>query len=105
MAVQKGLTGFLVVDDGAVKAIQKRANLLPSGVANVQGHFRRGDLIGILDDTGTERARGIIRFNDREMIRILGLHTEDVKNTLGPEKGHIVMRPDWTVLAGEEGKP
>tara|TARA_B110001454_G_scaffold216260_1_gene239205 strand:+ start:2687 stop:3862 length:1176 start_codon:yes stop_codon:yes gene_type:complete len=105
MAVQKGLTGFLVVDDGAVKAIQRRANLLPSGVANVQGHFRRGDLIGILDDTGTEQARGIVRFDDREIVRILGLHTEDVKNTLGPEKGHIVMRPDWTVLAGEKGKP
>ncbi|MBI71259.1 MAG: glutamate 5-kinase [Gemmatimonadetes bacterium] len=105
MAVQKGLTGFIVIDDGAVRAIKKRANLLPSGVVNVKGHFRRGDLIGVLDKAGTEQARGIVRFDDREMIRILGMHTDEVKTTLGHQKGHVVMRPDWAVLAGEEGKP
>ena len=71
----------------------------------MKGHFRRGDLIGVLDKAGTEQARGIVRFDDREMIRILGMHTDEVKTTLGPQQGHVVIRPDWAVLAGEEGKP
>ncbi|NIQ52951.1 MAG: glutamate 5-kinase, partial [Gemmatimonadetes bacterium] len=48
MAVQKGLRGSLVVDDGAVRAIRRRASLLPSGIVGVRGHFRRGDLVSVV---------------------------------------------------------
>ena len=105
MAVQKGLTGSLVVDDGAVHALRRRASLLPRGVVGVQGNFRRGDLVAVLDARGVEHARGIVRFDDREVERIRGLHTREVKQKLGVEHGHVVMRPDRMVLAGEEGKP
>lgn len=102
MAVQKGLTGSLVVDDGAVRAIRRRASLLPSGVVGVQGRFRRGDLVSVVDDRGVERARGIVRFDDRDVERIRGLHTLEVKNRLGSDHSHVVMRPDRMVLVGEE---
>jgi glutamate 5-kinase len=104
MAVQKGLQGYLVIDDGAVHAIQRRASLLPSGIIGVGGRFRRGDLISVVDDDGVEHARGIVRFDDRDVERIRGLHTEDVRDALGVDHGHVVMRPDRMVLAGEEGK-
>jgi len=104
MAVQKGLRGYLVVDDGAVRAIRGRASLLPSGVVGVGGRFRRGDLVAVVDGQGKEQARGIVRFDDRDVERIRGLHTMQVKTTLGVEHGHVVMRPDRMVLAGEEGK-
>lgn len=99
MAVQKGLHGYLVVDDGAVAAIRRRASLLPSGIVSVRGRFRRGDLVSVVDGAGTEHARGIVRFDDRQVERILGLHTADVRTTLGVEHGHVVMRPDRMVLA------
>lgn len=99
MAVQKGLSGYLVVDDGAVAALRRRASLLPSGVVGVRGHFRRGDLVSVVDDAGTEHARGIVRFDDREVERIRGLHTADVRTALGVDHGHVVMRPDRMVLA------
>ena len=102
MAVQKGLKGSLIVDDGAVKAIRRRASLLPSGVVGVQGRFRRGDLVSVVDDRGVERARGIVRFDDRDVERIRGLHTLEVKNRLGTDHSHVVMRPDRMVLVGEE---
>lgn len=104
MAVQKGLSGALVVDDGAVRALRRRASLLPSGVVRVQGRFRRGDLVAILDVNGVEQARGIVRFDDREVDRIRGLHTLEVKAALGADSSHVVMRPDRMVLAGEEGR-
>jgi glutamate 5-kinase len=105
MAVQKGLSGALVVDDGAVRAIRRRASLLPSGIVRVQGRFRRGDLVSVVDTEGVEQARGIVRFDDREVDRIRGLHTLDVKATLGGgDSSQVVMRPDRMVLADEEGK-
>ncbi len=103
MAVQKGLQGHLVVDDGAVAALRRRASLLPSGIVEVGGHFRRGDLISVLDGKGIEQARGIVRFDDREVERIRGLHTDQVREALGVDHGHVVMRPDRLVLAERGG--
>lgn len=102
MAVQKGLTGSLVVDDGAVRAIKRRASLLPSGIVDVRGRFRRGDLVSVVDASGVERARGIVRFDDRDVEQIRGLHTDQVKDALGVDHGHVVMRPDRMVLVEEE---
>lgn len=104
MAVQKGLSGALVVDDGAVQALRRRASLLPSGIVRVQGRFRSGDLVAVLDQDGVEQARGIVRFDDRDVDRIRGLHTLEVKAALGGGRGQVVMRPDRIVLAGEEGR-
>ena len=104
MAVQRGLAGALVVDEGALDAIRRRASLLPSGVVGVRGRFRRGDLVAVVDSSGVEHARGIVRFDDRDVERIRGLHTLDVKQALGTTHGHVVMRPDRMVLAGEQGR-
>jgi len=101
MVAQKGLTGALVVDQGAVRAIQGRANLLPSGIVGLKGRFRRGDLVAVMDTDGVERARGIVRFDDRELERIRGLHTAQVKEALGPDRSRVVMRPDRMVLLDE----
>jgi glutamate 5-kinase len=94
MATQSGLPGALVIDDGAVHAIRKRASLLPKGIVEVVGRFRRGDLVSLLDASGVERARGIVRFDDREVARIRGLHSTEVAASLGRPAGRVVMRPD-----------
>jgi glutamate 5-kinase len=105
MATQKGLLGYVVIDDGAVRAIRSKASLLPSGIVGVGGRFRRGDLVSVVDAGGTEHARGIVRFDDREVDRIRGLHTAEVRAALGVQHGHVVMRPDRMVLAVEhEGR-
>lgn len=101
MAAQRGLTGALVVDDGAVKAIKRKASLLPRGVVRVEGRFRRGDVVSVIDLEGREHARGIVRFDDRDVERIRGLHTLEVREALGEGLGHVVMRPDRMVLVGE----
>lgn len=102
MAVQKGLTGSLVVDDGALAAIRRSASLLPRGVVAVQGRFRKGDLVSVLDMAGNERARGIVRFDDRDVERIRGMHTGEVRDAVGDRSAHVVMRPDRMVLMQTE---
>ncbi|MDX1645934.1 MAG: glutamate 5-kinase [Longimicrobiales bacterium] len=103
MAVQKGLRGALVVDDGAVEAIRRRASLLPSGITGIRGRFQRGDLVSVVDDEGVERARGIVRFDDRDVEQIRGLHTMEVRDALGVDHGHVVIRPDRMVLLDDDG--
>ena len=102
MAVQRGLAGGLVVDDGAVSAIRGRASLLPRGIVEVVGRFRKGDLVSVVDLRGVEQARGIVRFDDRELERIRGLHSRDFEQVLGREVGAAVMRPDRMFIIDEE---
>jgi len=102
MAAQRGLTGALVVDEGAVAAIKRRASLLPRGIVRVEGRFRKGDLVSVIDVQGVEHARGIVRFDDHQVERIRGLHTMEVKEALGETQGNVVMRPDRMVLVGDE---
>jgi glutamate 5-kinase len=102
MAVQRGLGGAIVVDEGAVRALRGRANLLPSGIVGVQGRFRRGDLIAVVDSEGVEHARGIVRLDDRDVEKVRGLHTVDAKLTLGRDRSQVIMRPDRMVLMDEE---
>jgi len=104
MAVQRGLGGSIVVDEGAIEAIRRRANLLPSGIVEVRGHFRRGDLIAVLDRSGVEQARGIALMDDRDVDKVRGLHTLDARGALGPDRSQVVMRADRMVLVGEEGR-
>lgn len=102
MAVQRGLGGAIVVDQGAVEALRARANLLPSGIVGVRGRFRRGDLIAVVDADGVEHARGIVRMDDREVDRVRGLHTLDARSLLGEDRSQVVMRPELMVLIDDE---
>ena len=102
MAVQRRLEGSLVVDDGAVSAIRGRASVLPRGIVEVLGRFRKGDLVSVVDRAGVERARGIVRFDDRDVERIRGLHSSDLEQVLGREVGAVVMRSDRMFIMDEE---
>ena len=102
MAVQRRLEGSLVVDDGAVSAIRGRASLLPRGIVEVVGRFRKGDLVSVVDRAGVERARGIVRFDDRDVERIRGLHSSDLEQVLGREVGAVVVRSDRMFIMDEE---
>jgi glutamate 5-kinase len=104
MAVQRRLGGGLVVDDGAVSAIRGRSSLLPRGIVEVVGRFRKGDLVSVVDRAGVECARGIVRFDDREVERIRGLHSRDLEQALGREVGSVVMRSDRMFITDEEQK-
>jgi glutamate 5-kinase len=43
-----------------------------------------------------------VRFDDRELERIRGLHSRDFEQVLGREVGAAVMRPDRMFIIDEE---
>ena len=98
MSVQAQPIGAVVVDDGAVAAIRQKASLLPRGITGVQGRFCRGDLISVIDQDGIERARGLVRFDEREIEQILGLHSSEAAAVLGERGNGVVIRPDRMVI-------
>lgn len=76
--------GTIVVDDGARKAVECQGkSLLPIGVMNVEGTFRKGDVVAIRDATGAEFARGLSNYSAADIQRIQKLKTEQIAAALG----------------------
>jgi glutamate 5-kinase len=76
--------GTLVVDDGARKVLEKQGkSLLAIGVTDVQGAFRKGDIVSIKDPVGIEFARGLSNYSAADATRIKGMKTEQIAVALG----------------------
>ena len=74
----------LVLDAGAQRAVQRDGrSLLPIGVVDVDGDFRKGDVVALSDPDGVEFARGLTNYDGRDIRRIKGLKTEQIAATLG----------------------
>ena len=92
--------GAIVVDAGAAKALTERSkSLLPAGVWDVQGPFKRGDTVNIVLPDGHAIACGITNYDDRELHAIRGLRSDRIESVLGHQYGsEVVHRNNLVVL-------
>jgi glutamate 5-kinase len=76
--------GQLVLDPGARRAVEEQGrSLLPIGVVEVVGSFRKGDVVTLRDADGAEFARGLTNYRSEDLLRIKGLKTGDIAGVLG----------------------
>ena len=85
-------TGTVSIDAGAARAVaQGGKSLLGVGVVSSSGDFGNGDVVTVVDETGAQRAKGIVRVSMADLNAGLGLHTSD----LGSE---VIHRDDMVVF-------
>jgi glutamate 5-kinase len=90
--------GTLTVDEGAAKALLvRRKSLLPAGVTAVDGDFKVGDCVDIVDQSGKVIARGLAGYDANEARRIAGMRSDQVTRVLG-EKGEEIVNRDELVV-------
>jgi glutamate 5-kinase len=91
--------GTLLIDAGAAKALSSGRSLLPAGILGVRGDFAAGDAVTLVDPSGKEIARGLARYETRDVARLAGAATKDIATLLGFHGGdEIVHRDDLVVL-------
>jgi len=91
--------GVLVLDDGARRAVESAGrSLLPIGVVEVQGHFKKGDVVSIRDRAGVEFARGLSNYSADEVNTIKGLRTDAIATALGVYPYDEVVHRDNIVV-------
>jgi glutamate 5-kinase len=68
--------GTVTVNADACKALcgEHAVSLLPVGVVSVQGDFEEGDIIGILDPSGTQFAVGRSAYGAAQAKEVIGRH-------------------------------
>ena len=86
--------GEVIIDQGAVKAINNGKSLLPAGVQKINGIFEKGDHILIKDENSKERGRGISSFSSLEIEKIKGSHSSEIKNILGYSSREEIIHKD-----------
>jgi glutamate 5-kinase len=92
-------SGAVTVDAGAMQALRSGKSLLPAGVVAVTGQFARGDTVSVLDRNGTEIARGMIAYSDRDAARIMGKRSADIEALLGFRgRDEMIHRDDLVMM-------
>jgi len=86
--------GDIIIDQGAVKAINNGKSLLPAGVKKINGKFEKGDHILVKDQNNIECARGLTSFSSIEIEKIKGSHSSKIKNILGYSSREEIIHKD-----------
>ena len=91
--------GAIIVDDGAARAIvDRKKSLLPAGVREVQGAFKRGDGVSICLPEGAQIACGITNYGAEELAAIRGVRSDRIESVLGYQYGSEVVHRNNLVL-------
>lgn len=98
IAGQIGFGGKIMVDDGAVGALQKGSSLLPAGVVEVQGEFSRGDVVSVVNKDGEALGCGIISYDIDDAAKITGCKSEEIEAILGMTSRGAMIHRDNLVL-------
>jgi glutamate 5-kinase len=99
ISTSANVEGTLVLDQGAVRAVEEKASsLLAIGVKLVKGEFRRGAVVSLQDQSGREIARGLTNYPSEEITMILGLPSEKIAAVLGHRPYEVVVHRDNLVI-------
>ena len=90
--------GELRLDDGAVRALANGNSLLPVGVVEVLGNFRRGDVVTLVDGRGGELGRGLAEYSSDDAERLVGCRSDDIEERLGYRGRSVMIHRDELVL-------
>ena len=99
LAGQLQVRGTLVLDAGAVKVLRdKGSSLLAVGVRDVQGGFKRGDMVVCVDEQGASVAKGLVNYGAAEARQLAGQPSHQIEAILGYVEAHELIHRDNLVV-------
>ncbi|NNF39816.1 MAG: glutamate 5-kinase [Woeseiaceae bacterium] len=94
--------GKVRIDDGAAAALKSGKSLLPVGVVEVFGQFKRGDVVTVVGPDGTELGRGLAEYSDIDALRLRGCQSEQIEEILGYRGRSVMIHRNELVLFDSE---
>ncbi|MDO8414405.1 MAG: glutamate 5-kinase [Gallionellaceae bacterium] len=94
------VSGKVVLDKGAVRALcADGKSLLPIGVTEVIGDFKRGAVVAILDENRHDIAHGLINYSAAEATRIARHASHEIEAILGyVDEPELIHRDNLVLL-------
>ena len=69
--------GTIYIDNGAAKALSNGKSLLAAGITKINGNFKKGENVIILDQNDNQLARGLSSFSSVEIDKIKGKQSRE----------------------------
>ena len=96
------LKGALRIDHGAEQAIASGSSLLPVGLIEVAGDFRRGDPVAVVCADGRELGHGLVEYTSEDARAIVGARSDEIARRLGYRGRSVIVHRDDFVLFSDE---
>lgn len=92
--------GTIIVDPGANNALKEyNRSLLSAGIADIEGNFKRGDIVDICTTEGERIGCGITNYSAKDIISIKGIRSEQINQILGYDFGpEIIHRNNLVII-------
>ena len=85
--------GTINIDAGAMRAVENRKSLLPSGVISVKGSFEAGAVVMLNDN-----AKAVTNLSCSQLKALAGKHSSEIRKILGPKHRDVVAIPEDIVF-------
>jgi glutamate 5-kinase len=93
------VSGKIIIDNGAKKALGKGNSLLAVGIKRITGKFSKGDSVLIKSLDGELIARGLINYDFDEAEKLKGQSSSSIQQILGYDGQDEIIHRDNMVLA------
>ena len=91
--------GTIYIDNGAAKALSNGKSLLAAGITKINGNFKKGENVIILDQNDNQLARGLSSFSSVEIDKIKGKQSREIEKILGYlSKTEVIHKDDMVLL-------
>ena len=77
---------------------ERGKSLLAAGIVSCEGAFEMGDLVGVVDETHVQIARGLTNYAASELDLIRGKRSDEIEQVLGYKDFDEVIHRDNLVL-------
>ncbi len=100
LASQLQVKGRLFLDRGAAQVLTRDGrSLLPVGVKDTEGDFKRGELVTCMNPEGSEVARGLVNYSAGETHQIMGHSSGEIETLLGyVNEPELIHRDNMVIL-------
>ena len=73
--------------------------MLAAGITKINGSFKKGENVIILDQNNNQLARGLSSFSSNEIDRIKGKQSREIEKILGYlSKSEVIHKDDMVLL-------
>ena len=90
--------GIIIVDEGALSALQSGKSLLPVGVYKIEGQFERGDIVEIYSMDRQKLGMGVSAYKTNDAQKLKGKNSQEIAEILGyAGRSELIHRNDMVL--------
>ena len=88
----------IIIDSGAVQALERGGSLLPAGMLKINGSFERGDAVRVISEEKKAIAIGLTNYSAEDLHKLCRHQSGEIEALLGYTFGDEVIHRDHMAL-------